>query len=99
MLERSASHGTNLTPGDRGTDFYFLGIAAFASHDYQTATFFFDAAASEAGAGMDVVGRGQRPTEIRCAFTAGPYGFASAALWPHPIELVRVFGQPALQLI
>jgi hypothetical protein len=47
MLERLASHGTNLTPGERGTDFYFLGIAAFASHDYQTATFFFDAAASE----------------------------------------------------
>jgi hypothetical protein len=47
MLERLASHGTNLTPGDRGTDFYSLGIAAFASHDYQTATFFFDAAASE----------------------------------------------------
>jgi hypothetical protein len=31
----------------KGTPFYFMGIAAFASHDYQTATFFFDAAAAE----------------------------------------------------
>jgi hypothetical protein len=31
----------------KGTPFYFMGIAAFASHDYQTATFFFDAAVSE----------------------------------------------------
>jgi hypothetical protein len=31
----------------KGTPFYLLGIAAFASHDYQTATFFFDAAVSE----------------------------------------------------
>ncbi len=31
----------------KGTPFYWLGIAAFASHDYQTATFFFDAAVSE----------------------------------------------------
>ena len=46
-LKQLASHGTNLTPGERGTDFYFMGIAAFASHDYQTAAFFFDAAASE----------------------------------------------------
>jgi hypothetical protein len=29
------------------TPFYFMGIAAFASHDYQTATFFFDAAVAE----------------------------------------------------
>jgi hypothetical protein len=31
----------------KGTPFYFLGIAAFESHDYQTATFFFDAAVAE----------------------------------------------------
>ena len=31
----------------KGTPFYFMGIAAFASHDYQTATFFFDAAVAE----------------------------------------------------
>jgi hypothetical protein len=46
-LERLASHGTHLPPGEKGTAFYSLGIEAFASHDYQTATFFFDAAASE----------------------------------------------------
>jgi hypothetical protein len=46
-LEWLASHGTNLKPGERGTAFYWLGVKAFASHDYQTATFFFDAAASE----------------------------------------------------
>src|SRR5262249_7427274 len=34
-----------MTP--KGTPFYFLGIAAFASHDYQTAAFFFDAAVAE----------------------------------------------------
>jgi len=31
----------------KGTPFYFMGIAAFASHNYQTATFFFDAAVAE----------------------------------------------------
>jgi hypothetical protein len=31
----------------KGTPFYYLGMAAFLSHDYQSATFFFDAAASE----------------------------------------------------
>jgi hypothetical protein len=31
----------------KGTPFYFLGIAAFLSHDFLTATFLFDAAASE----------------------------------------------------
>jgi hypothetical protein len=46
-LEWLASHRTNLKPGERGTAFYWLGINAFESHDYQTATFFFDAAASE----------------------------------------------------
>lgn len=35
------------TTTPKGTPFYFLGIAAFLAHDYQTATFFFDAAASE----------------------------------------------------
>jgi hypothetical protein len=47
MLERLASHGTKLPPGEKGTMLYYGGIAAFASHDYQTATFLFDAAASE----------------------------------------------------
>ena len=36
---------TYATP--KGTPFYIMGIAAFASHDYQTATFLFDAAVSE----------------------------------------------------
>jgi hypothetical protein len=31
----------------KGTPFYWLGIAAYHVHDYQTATFFFDAAVSE----------------------------------------------------
>jgi hypothetical protein len=31
----------------KGTPFYWLGIAAFLSHDFQTATFLFDAAVSE----------------------------------------------------
>src|SRR5580704_4777006 len=31
----------------KGTPFYLLGIAAFLSHDFQTATYLFDAAASE----------------------------------------------------
>jgi tetratricopeptide (TPR) repeat protein len=31
----------------KGQRFYWLGVAAFASHDYQSATFFFDAAAQE----------------------------------------------------
>ena len=31
----------------KGSPFYFMGIAAFASHVYQTATFFFDAAVAE----------------------------------------------------
>jgi hypothetical protein len=31
----------------KGTPFYWLGTAAFLVHDYQTATFFFDAAVSE----------------------------------------------------
>jgi hypothetical protein len=31
----------------KGTPFYLLGIAAFLSHDFQTATFLFDAAVSE----------------------------------------------------
>ena len=37
----------SLSPSDRGNIFYFLGIAAFMSHDYQSAAFFFDTAASE----------------------------------------------------
>jgi hypothetical protein len=47
MLAWLAAQRTNLAPGDRGTALYFVGIAAFACHDYQSATFFFDAAASE----------------------------------------------------
>jgi hypothetical protein len=31
----------------RGTPFYWMGIAAFLSHDFQTAAFLFDAAVSE----------------------------------------------------
>jgi hypothetical protein len=31
----------------KGTPYYWLGMAAFLSHDYQTATFFFDAGVSE----------------------------------------------------
>jgi hypothetical protein len=46
-LDWLASHGPKLSPGEKGTAFYFLGIKAFVSHDYQTAIFFFDAAASE----------------------------------------------------
>jgi len=46
-LDSLASHGPTLSPSEKGTAFYFLGIAAFKSRDYQTATFFFDAAASE----------------------------------------------------
>ena len=47
MLVWLTSQKKSLDPGQRGTAFYFLGIAAFACHDYQSATFFFDAAASE----------------------------------------------------
>jgi hypothetical protein len=47
MLGFLTSHGKDLDPGDRGTALYFVGIAAFACHDYQSATCFFDAAASE----------------------------------------------------
>jgi hypothetical protein len=43
-LEEKRRTDPNLHKGHR---FYFLGIAAFASHDYQSATFFFDAAALE----------------------------------------------------
>src|SRR5262249_5179481 len=46
QLNRARTNpATNAMP--KGTPFYFMGIAAFASHDYQTATFFFDAAAAE----------------------------------------------------
>jgi hypothetical protein len=41
----------------KGTPFYWLGMAAFQVGDYQTATFFFDAAVSEdIRAGMDPAG-------------------------------------------
>jgi hypothetical protein len=42
---RQSDLATYSTP--KGTPFYVMGIAAFASHDYQTATFFFDAAVAE----------------------------------------------------
>jgi hypothetical protein len=41
------SNPTRYATEPKGTPFYFLGIAAFASHDYQTAAFFFDAAVAE----------------------------------------------------
>jgi len=44
-LVRTTQFAVYATP--KGTPFYFMGIAAFASHDYQTATFFFDAAVAE----------------------------------------------------
>jgi hypothetical protein len=45
QLNRTRTTATYAAP--KGTPFYFMGIAAFASHDYQTATFFFDAAVAE----------------------------------------------------
>lgn len=44
---RRRSKPTEYAADPKGTPFYILGIAAFASHDYQTATFLFDAAVSE----------------------------------------------------
>src|SRR5262249_16772071 len=41
------SNATRYATAPKGTPFYLLGIAAFASRDYQTATFLFDAAVSE----------------------------------------------------
>jgi hypothetical protein len=41
----------------KGAHFYWLGVAAFMTHDYQTAAFFFDAAVSE-----DIAG-GSDPTK------------------------------------
>jgi hypothetical protein len=46
-LEAKRSDPDEYAKVDKGTRFYFLGFAAFESHDYQSATFFFDAAASE----------------------------------------------------
>lgn len=43
--KRFAPHEYERTP--KGTPFYWLGIAAFLCHDFQTATFLFDAAVSE----------------------------------------------------
>ena len=60
MLGFLTSHGKDLDPGDRGTALYFVGIAAFACHDYQSATCFFDAAASEDFKVQNVIGRGRR---------------------------------------
>lgn len=44
-MKRFAENAYKNTP--KGTPFYLLGIAAFQSHDFQTATFLFDAAVSE----------------------------------------------------
>jgi hypothetical protein len=44
-VKRRAPAKYDTTP--KGTPFYLLGIAAFHAHDYQTATFLFDAAVSE----------------------------------------------------
>ncbi len=38
---------TEYDNNSKGTPFYWLGIAAYLSHDFQTATFLFDAAVSE----------------------------------------------------
>jgi hypothetical protein len=45
----------------KGTPFYYLGMAAFLSHDYQSATFFFDAAASE---DFNVADSDQQPAHL-----------------------------------
>jgi hypothetical protein len=47
LLDRVQTADLAAYDSPKGTPFYFMGIAAFASHDYQTATFFFDAAVSE----------------------------------------------------
>src|ERR1700747_652520 len=44
-IKRLAPSEYEQTP--KGTPFYFLGIAAFLSDDFQTAIFLFDAAVSE----------------------------------------------------
>jgi hypothetical protein len=46
------SHRRTLSPATysaehKGTPFYIMGYAAFASHDYTTASFYFDAAVAE----------------------------------------------------
>jgi hypothetical protein len=38
---------TEYDNASKGTPYYWMGIAAFLSHDFQTAAFFFDAAVSE----------------------------------------------------
>jgi hypothetical protein len=47
LEQEKQSNPTRYATEPKGTPFYFLGIAAFASHDYQTATFLFDAAVAE----------------------------------------------------
>jgi hypothetical protein len=47
QLNRAKTNAPDTYATPKGTPFYAMGIAAFASHDYQTATFFFDAAVSE----------------------------------------------------
>jgi hypothetical protein len=47
LLERVKGSDPAKYATPKGTPFYLMGIAAFASHDYQTATFFFDAAVAE----------------------------------------------------
>jgi hypothetical protein len=47
LLKAKLANPDEYTRLHKGTPFYWLGVAAFASHDYQSAVFFFDAAASE----------------------------------------------------
>jgi len=47
QLNRVRTTNPNRYNTHKGTPFYFMGIAAFASHDYQTATFCFDGAVAE----------------------------------------------------
>jgi hypothetical protein len=47
LAQEKATNSTRYDTEPKGTPFYWLGIAAFACHDYQTATFLFDAAVSE----------------------------------------------------
>jgi len=64
----------------KGTPFYWLGTAAFLSYDYQTAVFFFDAAASEdLRAGHDPTERGT-PALLFIQLDAGPQEQAARGL-------------------
>jgi hypothetical protein len=47
LREMKKSKPATFSNNPKGTPFYLLGIAAFRSHDFQTAAFLFDAAVSE----------------------------------------------------